>query len=144
MATVTFRPLAPQVHPVGLVVEVVVGVGEVAVVVVAPPMVDVVVVGVGPVVDVVVVGVGPVVDVVVVGGVGVSSAAIASATQSSTRASSAAVFPVGGWQSLPDLLSILATQPFSGVSPPSNLVVTLSTQPAVFGSVGFPGVCAFW
>src|SRR5262245_12018982 len=143
MATVTFRPFAAHVAPVGLVVEVVVGVGEVDVVVVAPPMVDEVVVGAGPVVEGVGVGAGPVVDVVVVGGVGVSRAAITPATQLSTAPSSAEVFPVGGWQSLPDLFSIFAMQPFSGVSPPSNFALTLSTQLSVFGSVGFPGVCAF-
>src|SRR5262245_22752306 len=145
-AAVTSSPLAPQVTPVGLVVVVV----DEVVVVVVGLIVVVVVVVVGRVVDVVVVVVGPVVDVVVLVGAvvvvddGVSRAATTLATQSSTSCSSAAVLPVGGRQSLLDLLSSFAMHPFSGAAPPSNLTCTLSTQPSVFGSVGFPGLSAFW
>jgi hypothetical protein len=126
-----------------VLVVVVVVVGAVAVVVV---VVDVVVVG-GAVVDVVVavvlvvvvVGAVVVVDavvlvmvvllVVVVVVPAFSRAATAVATHSSTSASTVAAFPSGGRQSLRDLLSSFAKQPFSGSSPPSNFAITLSTQP---------------
>ena len=40
--------------------------------------------------------------------------------------------------------SSFTMQPFSGAMPPSYFASTLSMQPAVFGSVGLPGSCAFW
>ena len=83
-----------------------------------------------------------VVDVVVV--VGTSITPMKAPTQLSTRASSAAELPVGAAQSFPGLLSSFAKQPFVGSAPPSYFATALSTQPPKLGSVGLPGVSAFW
>src|SRR5262245_4045035 len=72
-----------------------------------------------------------------------SRAAMAVVTHASTSSSIAAESPSGGRQSLRDLFSSFAKQPFAGSSPPSNFARTLSMQPLVFGSSGFPGFCAF-
>src|SRR5262245_8621029 len=69
----------------------------------------------------------------------------ATATRSSTQ-SSASAFTVGEsvvlWQSFEFLASSFAKQPFAGSPPPLYFAIALSTQPFVFGSVGFPGVWA--
>src|SRR5262245_59663920 len=67
------------------------------------------------------------------------------ATRASTQFSASA-FTVGEsvvlWQSFGSFASSFAKQPFAGSAPPVYFATALSTQPFVFGSVGFPGVCA--
>src|SRR5262249_9179856 len=84
-----------------------------------------------------------VVVVVVVEVVGVMTTATRSATQSSASACTLGE-AVGLWQSFGFFASSFAKQPFAGSSPPVYFATALSTQPFVFGSVGFPGVWASW
>src|SRR5262245_37465888 len=67
------------------------------------------------------------------------------ATRSPTQ-SSASAFTVGEsvvlWQSFGFFASSFAKQPFAASAPPVYFASALSTQPFVFGSVGFPGVWA--
>ena len=46
------------------------------------------------------------------------------------------------WQSFGLFASSFAKHPLAGSAPPLNFATALSTQLFVFGSVGFPGVCA--
>src|SRR5262245_49527783 len=71
--------------------------------------------------------------------------ATTTATRSSTQSSTSA-FTVGEsvvlWQSFGALASSFAKQPLAGAFPPVYFSTALSTQPFVFGSVGFPGIWA--
>src|SRR5262249_57714151 len=79
--------------------------------------------------------------VVVVEVVGVMTTATRSATQFSASACTVGESVVL-WQSFGFFASSFAKQPFAGSSPPPYFPTALSTQPFVFGSVGFPGVWA--
>src|SRR5262245_50705979 len=82
-----------------------------------------------------------VVVVLVVEVVVVMTAATRSATQSSTSACTVGESVVLS-QSFGFFASSFVKQPFVGSRPPVYFAIALSTQPFVFGSVGFPGVWA--
>src|SRR5262249_27661433 len=125
----------PSSQSTGLHASTVVVVVEVVVVLVVDvAVVVVVVVLVVEVAVIVVVVVVLVVEVVVV---------MTTATRSSTQFSASAL-PVSesvvAWQSFGFFASSLAKQPFAGTAPPVYFAAALSTQPFVFGSMGFPGL----
>lgn len=71
----------------------------------------------------------------------VPTTATRSATQSSARPRTVAESFMC-WQSFGSFASSFAKQPLAGSPPPVYFATALSTQPFVFGSLGFPGVWA--
>jgi hypothetical protein len=82
-----------------------------------------------------------VVVVLVVEVVVVTTTATRSSTQFSTSPCTVGESVVL-WQSFGAFAWSFAKQPLAGSSPPVYFATALLTQPFVFGSVGFPGVCA--